>query len=462
MLRYNTLTGRYLLLILGTLFVAYATVATLMAIIFAPAFTQRLERTQIKEAHEVILSLNLNAPTTLLPESLLAHQGVTRAHWMKSAPESVENTDTDLSLALFKSARADTVEQISATFLPARAPPLTGSILRSAEIDLTDSAALHPPHLAVSVKLLNGQWLRFTQEPKLGPWPPARPLILLFALSAIAMGFLAITLAYRVSRPFKELTAAANRLSAGEPLEPLKLSELTDVRQAQHAFNSMSLRTQALLASQQSVLAAIGHDLRTPLTSLRIRTELVSDEHERVRMSNSLDELERLTEAALHSAEASEMTKVEVVDLGSILEAAVNDFRDQGFHAALTEPPEDIIIDGWAYDLTRVFRNLIDNALRFGCDVSISYQIKCGLAEVIIRNKGALIEEVYLERIFEPLMRIESSRSRRTGGTGLGLHIVKQIVTRHGGAVQLRNTPAGDGVEAVVTLPLHQKNDSCA
>jgi signal transduction histidine kinase len=224
-----------------------------------------------------------------------------------------------------------------------------------------------------------------------------------------------------------------------------------DIHRAARAFNAMNDQVRRTLESQRQLLSAVGHDLRTPITAMRISTEFVGDAEVRERLEKNLTELQELTEAVLDAARGAGWEQTRKIDLAALIESLCADLEEIGkpvtwtIHAAAP-------LDCRPNELRRAVRNLIENAIAYGktadvrlCATPTEYEIK-------VDDQGPGIPEADHARVFEPFVRLETSRSTETGGTGLGLTLVKAIVEGHGGSVSLENRPEG-GLRARLHLP---------
>jgi len=201
------------------------------------------------------------------------------------------------------------------------------------------------------------------------------------------------------------------------------------------------------------MLAAISHDLRTPITSLRLRAEFIDDDENREKMIEVLEEMAAMTEATLRFArDEAHAEKAENADLGAILEALAGDQQDLG-HECSVDVEEKIVLSCRPVALKRALRNLIENAIRYGDSVSITAARMANEVAIRISDKGPGIPEDRLKDVFEPFVRLEESRNEETGGIGLGLAITRSIIHAHGGTITLKNRPER-GLEAEVRLPL--------
>jgi signal transduction histidine kinase len=214
----------------------------------------------------------------------------------------------------------------------------------------------------------------------------------------------------------------------------------------------MAARLTRLLDERARTLAAIGHDLRSPITAMRLRIEMVDDDETRERLSASVDEMQTLVEGALSLARgggADEPT--EIVDLRGLLEDLVARLTEAGAAAAL-DAPAAVAVPARPMALKRALRNLAENAARYGGAARIALTPQDGAALIAVEDDGPGVPPEDRERVFEPFVRLEGSRSRDTGGAGLGLAIARAAIEGMGGAVWLE-AAAGGGTRAVVTLP---------
>jgi signal transduction histidine kinase len=309
----------------------------------------------------------------------------------------------------------------------------------------------HPRWLNLSIRLADGSWLNaFADRP---PVPPlGRAFLASFLISAIAVAMVGALGIRRASRPMRELARAADRLGRGESFEPLPESGPQETRQANVAFNRMRERLERYVRDRTAMLAAIAHDLRTPITSLRLRAEFVDDEEARARILETLAEMQAMTEAVLAfargDAEAEESRSTDVTALAeSIVEDAAASGRDVRF-----EPSPPVTLKCRPVALKRGIGNLVDNATTYGTRARVVVTASEGDVRIVVDDDGPGVPENEIERVFEPFVRLEGSRSRETGGAGLGLAIARSIFRAHGGDVRLENRREG-GLRAVASLP---------
>ncbi|HWG29697.1 MAG TPA: ATP-binding protein, partial [Steroidobacteraceae bacterium] len=248
------------------------------------------------------------------------------------------------------------------------------------------------------------------------------------------------------------LANAADRV--GRDVRQPKLQEqgAREIRDAARAFNTMQDRLHRYLDSRTRVLAAMSHDLKTPLTRLRLQVETLEDPEAQARIGTQLDEMESMVRGALALFRGLDDDEaLAPVDINALLATLQAEFTQMGGKVSVQGSAQSGLV-GKPQGLKRCLTNLIENAIKFGGSARVYLQ-DAGTAVVIrIEDDGPGIPPEELERVFEPFYRVESSRNRDSGGTGLGLSIARDIAQSHGGSLVLGNLPQR-GLEAVLTLP---------
>lgn len=308
--------------------------------------------------------------------------------------------------------------------------------------------------MRLSLALKSGQWLnvgtRIHRPPLQWPWLPAVSFGLSAAVLLIAVFWFVLT---RLTGPLRNLSAAADRLGRGEDVEPLPATGPAEMRQLTNTFNRMQARLTRFVADRTRLLAALGHDLRSPLTALRVRAEMVDDDETRERMIASISEMQDMVDSTLAFARGMAISEPsETVDLAEFLDNLCGELNETGGDLSFT-PDARPQVRARVNALRRALRNVIENALRYGGTARIGLSETDGVARISIADDGPGIPDDQLERVFDPFVRLESSRSRETGGTGLGLSIARTVIQAHGGEIRLQNR-AGGGLTAYVELPL--------
>jgi signal transduction histidine kinase len=256
----------------------------------------------------------------------------------------------------------------------------------------------------------------------------------------------------RIARPLRTLASAAQRYHPGEADEPVEESGPHDVRTLIAAFNQLRTRVTGMLDEKDRMLGAIGHDLRTPLAALRVRIESVEDDDDRVKMADTIDEMNGTLDDILSLARLGRPSEpVTEVDLAALVDAVVEDFRDLG------KPVEFAEVDRIKMRLRpslmrRAVRNLIENAVKYGGGAEVFLRPGAHAVEITVCDRGPGIPIERIGEVFEAFTRLESSRNKETGGIGLGLALANAIVREAGGDIRLTNRPEG-GLAATITLP---------
>jgi signal transduction histidine kinase len=311
------------------------------------------------------------------------------------------------------------------------------------------------PGLLIVVALADGTPLqvRLPGIPPLPPVIPHQPERLFAALAALVAGVGLLTwIAVRIAtRPLSRMAEAARALGEDPGRAPMDVRGPTEVAQAAAAFNQMQQRIAEHVSERTRILAAISHDLQTPLTRLRLRAELVDDEVLRARVQSDLDAMQGLVKEGLAYARSlDERSPPQPIELGPLLQALAEDARDMGWTVRVPADAAGRVI-GTPSALRRALWNLIENGVKFGREVDVSLSCDAARCEIRIRDHGPGLPADELDKVFEPFYRTESSRSRETGGSGLGLAITRNLLRAQGGEACLCNHPDG-GLEAVVTL----------
>ena len=309
-----------------------------------------------------------------------------------------------------------------------------------------------PAGLAVAVSLDGGRWLNAAVEFRFAAWRWAGATMISMAVAAVLIVLVVVLVVRRITKPVARLAAAAGAVGKGEGAAPLPETGTEEIRQATRAFNAMRERLERFVADRTRMLAAISHDLRTPITTLRLRAELLEDGEARDKILETLDEMMRMADETLAFArEESAQEDTRDVDLTALVASVAADFEDTGHDVRFADGPA-VAYRGRPVALKRVLRNLIGNAVTYGKRARVALIESGDSVEIRIDDDGPGIPDAELSRVFEPFVRLEASRSRETGGVGLGLAIARSIVHGHGGTLDLSNRAEG-GLRATVRLP---------
>ena len=279
-----------------------------------------------------------------------------------------------------------------------------------------------------------------------------------FLVMTITAAGLTLWAVRRLTLPVRTLAEAADRLGRDVNAPPLPEQGPSEVATAAHAFNTMAERIRRFVGDRTQMLAAIGHDLRTPITRLRLRAEFMDDDEQRRKMLADLDEMEAMVAATLAFARDDAAAEPTVpLDLAALCRTVLDEASDARPEAvaniAYAGPPRLTVL-ARPVAMKRAIANLVGNALAYGGAARLTLTAPGAgrPLRLVVEDDGPGVPPEALEAVFQPFRRLENSRNRETGGTGLGLPIARNILRAHGGDVVLRNR-AGGGLQALVTLP---------
>ncbi|MEA3065444.1 MAG: hypothetical protein QOJ27_1896 [Sphingomonadales bacterium] len=297
--------------------------------------------------------------------------------------------------------------------------------------------------LLVSAQLQKDAWLAgaITTPPR-DPWLTTRLAAATILLYVIVLGA-TLLIALRLTRPLRDLTSAAKAFGGRGLPTKVRSSGPADLRRAIEAFNEMNERVSALLDEKDRMLGAIGHDLRTPLASLRISLESADSEEERQRMIGKVAEMGTMLEDILVLARSGRVREeARPMDVAALVDAVVEEFHALGGDVTM-EPTARVVAEVQPILLRRAVRNLIENALKYGKAATVSVRRDAGEVVIQVSDEGPGIPLDQLDQVVQAFHRVEGSRNRGTGGTGLGLAIARTIAEGHGGALRLANGEHG-------------------
>lgn len=366
---------------------------------------------------------------------LASNEREAAVHAMSGGPFEVHWSRT--SLAVEGGSAAEAAAALKNRLL-GMVPDLGPSTLLVGESAPADKGS--DPHvIVVSMALGDGSWANVTIVKFKGLQGTSRGLIVSTTLMAIGVVLISLLLVRWLTRPLRRFAEAARGFSGETEVQALKERGPQEVRDAARAFNEMQARIRRLIDDRTLTLAAISHDLKTPLTRLRLRLEDVGDADTRERISADIREMEQMigdTIAFLRGESPTETVKT--LDLTALLATICDELADEGARVSLVGS-RHVVVAGRHLDLRRAFSNLIQNAVKYGEAATISVAERDQHIHVVIDDEGPGIPEDQLEAVFAPFFRLETSRSRATGGVGLGLTLARRILRTHGGDVMLTN-----------------------
>jgi signal transduction histidine kinase len=258
-----------------------------------------------------------------------------------------------------------------------------------------------------------------------------------------------------VTRPLRVLGDAARGLGADLARPPLAEEGPSEAREAARAFNEMQARLRRMVDQRTRALSAMSHDLRTPITRLRLRSEMLEDQALREKLQADLDDMQRLVDVTLDYLRGlKEAEPIHRVDVNGLAAGLADDF------AAMGRPIEvsgraDQPFEGRPLALRRALTNLLENALTYGGKATLRIEDAPASLRLVVEDEGPGIPEADLARMLEPFERLEASRGRATGGVGLGLSIARDIAASHGGTLRLENR-SPHGLRAILELPRYR------
>lgn len=305
----------------------------------------------------------------------------------------------------------------------------------------------------IAVRQPNGSWRMVEPQPVFGLSSWERSVLLWLGLSTLAVTPMAYIFAQRLSAPTRLMAKAAERLGRDPQAPPLAVRGSSEIAIAAAAFNDMQEKLRRYVDDRTAMVGAVAHDLRTPLTRLRFRIEAAPEE-QRAKMAADIEQMEEMISATLAFVrDASRPAERTPLELSSLLESLCDEMAETGADTDIVARGDKVVIDGDPMALRRLFTNLLENAVKFGSRARARVFRDEAFAVVEIADDGPGIPPADIERVFEPFYRREPSRSRQTGGIGLGLAVVRSIARGHGGDVTLVNRNGG-GLTARVQLPL--------
>jgi len=306
--------------------------------------------------------------------------------------------------------------------------------------------------MEVSFQLSDGGWVNFDLAMARAAtlWSP-HVILSTLAMAVAVLVFGAWATGW-IARPLAAFAGAADRLGRDVAAPPLPEDGPREVRRAVAAFNEMQGRIRRFVEDRTQMLAAISHDLRSPITRLRLRTEVLPEGEGRDRMLADLDEMAAMVASTLDFARQDAADEPsQAIDLAATLQSICDNAADMGL-AAEFDWPGRLVCSCRPLAIKRALANLVENGCRFGGHVAVRAAHHGPGIDVVIEDQGPGIPEAEMDRVFAPFFRLEGSRNRKTGGTGLGLSVARTIIRAHGGNIRLENRAEG-GLRVIVSLP---------
>ncbi len=440
----DTIAGRAILvLVLGlgsTLFLAQY--------LYQAAGERELMQSNASRIAERILVLAKTITSIAAPErDDTAHRlsgGPLELHWSEQ-PMSIRGGNLDASAALLRD------------LLLERAPHLTeGGLIVGTSNALDTQPELAEHTTLISLSLEDKSWLNVTLA-KVRPTQITAPSFLISTLvGTLGIITLAVLLSRWLTRPLERLSEDAGALFVGgEGGQGVAEAGTQEVRTLAAAINEMHRRIGRLITDRTQMLAAVSHDLRTPLTRLRLRANAVTDSETKEAFERDINEMEAMIDATLgFLRENAEQEPLEQVDLTAILQTIADDATDAGEEISF-DTPRNVVVKGRHLALKRALSNVVGNALKHGGRAGITTQTTPTEVVVTIVDRGPGIPAEKLDMVFDPFFRLDNSRDRSTGGYGLGLTVARSIARSHGGDITIANRDKG-GLQVTFRLPIQK------
>jgi signal transduction histidine kinase len=407
-----------------------------------------LERSSLlKEAADIVRIIEAAPPTMRQALAAAAATDVFHVGWYAAASRASaslqaapRNDDENAQKAI-----SANVQRAAVVLRPAR----TGLVPPGIVYD--QSRPLVPYMLAV--QLNDGSWLVFSVMKRTWGMPWADRWAIWLCFLAVSITVVTALAARQFSKPIERLAAAVRQFGLNPRAPPIAETGPRELQEVVETFNAMQAQIQKFVDYRTMMLAAMSHDLRTPLTRMRLRGEFIEDQEQQARLFRDVDEMQNMVDEALaffrDDATAEETTSI---DLPRVLLTIANDYADQGIDIGYAGPAH-AVYRGRPFALKRAFTNVIDNAAKYAKTPEIELSCEDAALVVAIRDRGPGIPPDALDNVFRPYYRVDKSRNRTTGGVGLGLTVAQAIVQGHGGEIVLKNRPEG-GLEARIVLPV--------
>lgn len=308
------------------------------------------------------------------------------------------------------------------------------------------------PYKAFSLKLDGGRWLNAVSGMASNNGIVLVPVLFSAFVTLLGFSFVIIFAIRKITSPLRDLEIATEQLGRGQDVEKLAVRGPRELSTTVSAFNEMQERLTRFVHDRTHMLAAISHDLRTPITSLRIRTEFIDNVELRDQMIQTLEDMQVMVESCLSFAHQDIIEeKTEEHDIVKLVESAVSEINGASFSSNINSYPYPCR----QVNFKRAIRNVVENGVKYGDAANLSVDANDEGVYISIRDEGDGIPEKDLENIFEPFIRLDKSRNVESGNVGLGLTIARTIVHKHGGKIQASNSD--NGLKVVLSLPAYTR-----
>lgn len=306
---------------------------------------------------------------------------------------------------------------------------------------------------ALLIELSDRSWIMFSVPIRSWGLSELQRNLIIIALILLSTVVVALIATRHLATPLERFAEGARRFGVDFKAPPIPAVGPQEIRQAILAFNAMQAQIQHFLQDRTQMLAAISHDLRAPLTRMRLRGEFVEDPEQQARLFKDVDEMQAMITSALDFfRDDARLEQATAFDLAEMIQTIIDDFKDAGTYVAFSGP-QRFVYTGRPIGIKRALVNLVDNANKYGAAPRLTLRLQAGSVEIRVTDRGPGIAPQYQEKVFTPFFRIEGSRNKNTGGVGLGLPAARAIVLEHGGHLSLK-CRRGGGLEVTLILPM--------
>lgn len=305
---------------------------------------------------------------------------------------------------------------------------------------------------AVVIQLEDGSWVQFSVPQREWGLPAFTRNLIVIALALLSTLLVVLIATRHLASPLERFAEGARRFGRDFRAPPIALTGPHEIRQAILAFNAMQAQIQHFLNDRTQMLAAISHDLRAPLTRMRLRGEFIEDPEQQSRLFRDVDEMQAMVNSALSFfRDDARLENATAFDLAELLLTIVDDFKDTGTDVSF-DGPRRLVYFGRPVSLKRALANLVDNAVKYGREPHLRLKADLDGVEIRVLDCGPGIAVEHQEHVFAPFFRLETSRNKNTGGVGLGLSTARATILGHGGSLTVGNRKHG-GLQVKVMLP---------
>lgn len=306
---------------------------------------------------------------------------------------------------------------------------------------------------ALMIQLADSSWVQFSVPTRNWGLDPFKRNLVVIVLALLSTFVVVLIATRHLATPLEQFAEGARRFGKDFRAPPIPVVGPHEIRQAILAFNAMQAQIQHFLNDRTQMLAAISHDLRAPLTRMRLRGEFIEDTEQQSKLFRDVDEMQAMVNSALDFfRDDARLEPATAFDLAELLLTVVDDFKDAGIEVSF-EGPSRFVYIGRPVGIKRALTNLLDNAIKYGGEPGVRLKAVGQRVEISVLDSGPGIVDELHEQVFAPFYRIEGSRNKNTGGVGLGLPTARATVLEHGGSLSLRNRRKG-GLAVKVVLPV--------